>query len=104
MNPVMFFILVHVLLLRFSDCFHLLLCVVLLAGGADGGLVSTDGGRYDVDIPSRNRKAVYWDEPESKVRRCSWFYRNDGDSRLVPYDEEFADKLEASIQGSEIYV
>ena len=63
--------------------------------------MSTDGGRYDVDIPSRNRKAVYWDEPESKVRRCSWFYRNDGDSRLVPYDEEFADKLEARFQGSD---
>lgn len=57
-------------------------------------VVSTDGGRYDVSLASRARKAVYWDEPDSSVRRCSWFYRQDGDSRLVPYEEEFSEKLE----------
>lgn len=63
-------------------------------------LVSTDGGRYDVDVPTRTRAAIYWEEPESKVRRCSWFYRPDGDVKLVPYDEEFAEKLEESYKNT----
>jgi hypothetical protein len=57
-------------------------------------IVSVNGGRYDVDIAMRLRRAVYWDEPESYVRRCSWFYRTDADSRIAPYEEDFATKLE----------
>ena len=57
-------------------------------------LVPTDGGRYDVSLHSRQRKAVYWEEPPSQVRRCSWFYKGEGDRWYHPYDEETARKLE----------
>ncbi|NXH55185.1 S23IP protein, partial [Rhabdornis inornatus] len=58
-------------------------------------VLSTDGGRYDVFLYERLRKAVYWDEEPSEVRRCLWFYKGDKDSRFVPYTEDFSDKLEA---------
>ncbi|NXQ45627.1 S23IP protein, partial [Catharus fuscescens] len=57
-------------------------------------VLSTDGGRYDVFLYERLRKAVYWDEEPSEVRRCLWFYKGDKDSRFVPYTEDFSDKLE----------
>ncbi|KAJ1140024.1 hypothetical protein NDU88_006385 [Pleurodeles waltl] len=57
-------------------------------------VLSTDGGRYDVYLYDRTRKAVYWNEEESEVRRCTWFYKGDTDSRFVPYTEEFSEKLE----------
>ncbi|KAL4640935.1 SEC23-interacting protein [Arapaima gigas] len=57
-------------------------------------VVSTDGGRYDVHLYDRLRTAVYWEEEPSEVRRCSWFYKGDTDSRFIPYSEEFSDKLE----------
>ncbi|XP_077469307.1 SEC23-interacting protein [Stigmatopora argus] len=57
-------------------------------------IVRTDGGRYDVHLYDRMRSPVYWEEEESEVRRCSWFYKGDADSRFVPYSEEFSDKLE----------
>lgn len=56
--------------------------------------VSTDGGRYDVNILRRQRVAVYWDEAPTEVRRCSWFYKGNADSRYVPYDENVATRLE----------
>jgi len=62
--------------------------------GQSLGLVSVDGGRYDVDVERRVRQSVYWDESGSHVRRCSWFYRSDTDNRMVPYDEDFAAQLE----------
>ncbi|XP_017320014.1 SEC23-interacting protein isoform X2 [Ictalurus punctatus] len=58
-------------------------------------IVSTDGGRYDVQLYDRIRTAVYWEEDPTEVRRCSWFYKGDTDSRFIPYSEEFSDKLEA---------
>uniref|UniRef100_A0A8B9B948 SEC23-interacting protein n=1 Tax=Anser brachyrhynchus TaxID=132585 RepID=A0A8B9B948_9AVES len=58
-------------------------------------VLSTDGGRYDVYLYDRMRKAVYWDEEPSEVRRCMWFYKGDKDSRFIPYTEDFSDKLEA---------
>ncbi|XP_069468050.1 SEC23-interacting protein [Ambystoma mexicanum] len=57
-------------------------------------VLSTDGGRYDVHLYDRTRNAVYWEEEESEVRRCTWFYKGDADSRFVPYTEEFSEKLE----------
>ncbi|NXB59488.1 S23IP protein, partial [Struthidea cinerea] len=57
-------------------------------------VLSTDGGRYDVFLYERLRKAVYWDEEPSEVRRCMWFYKGDKDSRFIPYTEDFSDKLE----------
>uniref|UniRef100_A0A3Q3WFL0 Uncharacterized protein n=1 Tax=Mola mola TaxID=94237 RepID=A0A3Q3WFL0_MOLML len=57
-------------------------------------IVRTEGGRYDVQLYDRIRTAVYWEEEPTEVRRCSWFYKGDADSRFVPYSEEFSDKLE----------
>ncbi|XP_061140387.1 SEC23-interacting protein isoform X1 [Syngnathus typhle] len=58
-------------------------------------IVRTDGGRFDVHLYDRTRSAVYWEEEDSEVRRCTWFYKGDTDSRFTPYSEEFSDKLEA---------
>ncbi|XP_061083794.1 SEC23-interacting protein isoform X1 [Conger conger] len=57
--------------------------------------VRTDGGRYDVQLYDRLRSAVFWEEEPSEVRRCTWFYKGDTDSRFIPYCEEFSDKLES---------
>lgn len=57
----------------------------------------TDGGRYDVQLYDRMRTAVYWEEEATEVRRCSWFYKGDSDSRFIPYSEEFSDKLEVCV-------
>ena len=59
-------------------------------------VIATDGGRYDVDLGSRTRTAVYWGEPPSLVRRCSWFYRGEGDRWFMPYREDIAASLEVS--------
>ncbi|XP_027625931.1 SEC23-interacting protein [Tupaia chinensis] len=58
-------------------------------------VLATDGGRYDVYLYDRMRKAVYWEEEPAEVRRCTWFYKGDTDSRFIPYTEEFSEKLEA---------
>ncbi|KAM4599306.1 SEC23-interacting protein isoform 1-T2 [Fundulus diaphanus] len=58
-------------------------------------VVRTDGGRYDVQLYDRIRTAVYWEEEPTEVRRCTWFYKGEKDSRFVPYSEEFSEKLEA---------
>ena len=72
-------------------------------GGCDPGetgdsvrqvMVPTDGGRYDVDLLGRSRGAIYWSEPASLVRRCSWFYKGDGDRWFMPYTEDVAERLE----------
>lgn len=57
-------------------------------------IVSTDGNRHDVNMETRLRESVYWEEPAAEVRRCSWFYKGDADNRFVPYEEDFADELE----------
>lgn len=57
-------------------------------------IVSTDGARYDVQLYDRTRTAVYWEEEPTEVRRCTWFYKGDTDSRFIPYSEDFSDKLE----------
>ena len=62
-------------------------------GGAPE-VVSTDGGRYDVEIGRRLRQAVYWEEEPVVIQRCSWFYKREGDNRYVPYDEAQAGRLE----------
>ena len=57
-------------------------------------IVATDGGRYDVNLDKRLRYPLYWEEPVSVVRRCTWFYKGDGESKLVPYMEDMAARLE----------
>ena len=60
----------------------------------DEAVVCTDGGRYDVHVGQRLRTAVYWDEPPSEVRRCSWFFKSPLEMTYSPYEEEMAAKLE----------
>ncbi|KAL0269540.1 UNVERIFIED_CONTAM: hypothetical protein PYX00_007241 [Menopon gallinae] len=57
-------------------------------------VIQTDGGRYDVNIVKRVKSAAYWDEPPKEVRRCSWFYKNQNESRFRPYDENTAYNIE----------
>ncbi|XP_039188918.1 phospholipase DDHD2 isoform X3 [Crotalus tigris] len=57
-------------------------------------IVPTEGGRYDVHLKERVRYAVYWEEAESEVRRCTWFYKGDKDNRYIPYPENFSEQLE----------
>nr|CAD7198841.1 unnamed protein product [Timema douglasi] len=57
-------------------------------------IVPTDGGRYDVNVLRRQRSAVYWNEPVTEVRRCSWFYKGAIDTRYVPYEENVSTRLE----------
>ncbi|XP_055323400.1 uncharacterized protein LOC129578613 isoform X2 [Sitodiplosis mosellana] len=59
----------------------------------DKDIVTTDGGRFDVNIPERTRNAVYWTAESNEVRRCSWFYKG-VDFRLIPYEEHVAEQLE----------
>lgn len=57
-------------------------------------LVAVDGERYDVHIHERKRYAVYWEQAPTEVRRCTWFYKGDKDTRFMPYPEDFSQKLE----------
>ena len=57
-------------------------------------IVATDGGRYDVNLDKRLRYPLYWEEDVSVVRRCTWFHKGDGESKLVPYKEDMAARLE----------
>lgn len=68
----------------------------------ENAVVATDGGRYDVFIGERLKKAVYWKESPSIVRRCTWFYRTEGQNRFVPYEEEFSNKLEEHFKSAVI--
>lgn len=63
-------------------------------------VVRTDGGRYDVRLYDRMRTAVYWEEEPTEVRRCTWFYKGDNDSRFAPYSEEFGEKLEVRLRNT----
>ncbi|XP_048379141.1 phospholipase DDHD2-like isoform X2 [Stegostoma tigrinum] len=56
--------------------------------------VPTDGGRYDVFLASRTRHSVYWQEAPSQVRRCTWFFKSEKDSRYHPYTEELSELIE----------
>lgn len=69
---------------------------MLLLFSEKDNIVATDGGRYDVNLTTRQRMAIYWEELPTAVRRCSWFYKREGDSKYVPYSEEFAGKLEVN--------
>ncbi|XP_052266093.1 phospholipase DDHD2-like isoform X2 [Dreissena polymorpha] len=57
-------------------------------------VVPIEGGRYDVNLSERKRYPVYWEEEPKAVRRCSWFYKREGDNRYVPYDENLCNRLE----------
>lgn len=57
-------------------------------------LVAVDGERYDVHVIERRCYAVYWEQAPTEVRRCTWFYKGDKDTRFMPYTEDFSQSLE----------
>ncbi|XP_054466281.1 phospholipase DDHD2 isoform X3 [Anoplopoma fimbria] len=62
--------------------------------GEDEVVIAVDGERYDVHVKERKRYAVYWDQGPTEVRRCTWFYKGDKDTRFMPYSEDFSKSLE----------
>nr|XP_046206909.1 phospholipase DDHD2-like isoform X2 [Oncorhynchus gorbuscha] len=65
-----------------------------LSTGEEEVVVAVEGERYDVRVRERQRYAVYWEQGPSEVRRCTWFYKGDKDTRYMPYPEEFSTNLE----------
>lgn len=59
-------------------------------------IITTDGGRFEVNISERSRTPIYWTAENTEVRRCSWFYKVD--SRWCPYDEGISELLESEYQ------
>uniref|UniRef100_A0A8C8DZX9 DDHD domain containing 2 n=1 Tax=Oryzias sinensis TaxID=183150 RepID=A0A8C8DZX9_9TELE len=57
-------------------------------------VIAVDGERYDVHVKERKRYAVYWEQAPTEVRRCTWFYKGDKDTRFMPYPEDFSKMLE----------
>ncbi|XP_073322072.1 triacylglycerol hydrolase DDHD2-like [Pagrus major] len=57
-------------------------------------VVAVDGERYDVHVKERRRYAVYWEQAPTEVRRCSWFYKGNKDTRFMPYPEDISKSLE----------
>ncbi|XP_068994477.1 phospholipase DDHD2 isoform X2 [Embiotoca jacksoni] len=57
-------------------------------------VVAVDGERYDVNVKERRRYAMYWEQAPTEVRRCTWFYKGDKDTRFMPYPEDFSKSLE----------
>ncbi|KAG7490026.1 phospholipase DDHD2 isoform X1 [Solea senegalensis] len=57
-------------------------------------VIAVDGERYDVHVKERKCYAVYWEQAPSEVRRCTWFYKGDKDTRFLPYPEDFSKTLE----------
>lgn len=71
--------------------------IVYAVGGAVGEnelVVAVEGERYDVHVKERKRYAVYWEQCPTEVRRCTWFYKGDKDTRFMPYSEDFSKSLE----------
>uniref|UniRef100_A0A3P8U2A7 DDHD domain containing 2 n=1 Tax=Amphiprion percula TaxID=161767 RepID=A0A3P8U2A7_AMPPE len=62
--------------------------------GKNDVVVAVDGERYDVHVKERMRYAVYWEQAPTEVRRCTWFYKGDKDTKFMPYPEDFSKNLE----------
>ncbi|KAF5301230.1 hypothetical protein FQA39_LY10816 [Lamprigera yunnana] len=61
-------------------------------------IVSTDGGRFEVNLSFRERRPIYWIATISEIRRCSWFYKTNFSSHFIPFDEDVAEILENEFQ------
>lgn len=70
------------------------LCLYCVVGEKGEIVVAVDGERYDVRVRERMRYAVYWEQAPSEVRRCTWFYKGEKDSRFMPYPEDLSNTLE----------
>ncbi|XP_077942850.1 triacylglycerol hydrolase DDHD2 isoform X1 [Gasterosteus aculeatus] len=60
----------------------------------DEVMIAVEGERYDVHVKDRKRYAVYWEQGPTEVRRCTWFYKGNKDTRFMPYPEDFSKRLE----------
>uniref|UniRef100_A0AAQ4PGE9 DDHD domain containing 2 n=1 Tax=Gasterosteus aculeatus aculeatus TaxID=481459 RepID=A0AAQ4PGE9_GASAC len=60
----------------------------------DEVVIAVEGERYDVHVKDRKRYAVYWEQGPTEVRRCTWFYKGNKDTRFMPYPEDFSKRLE----------
>ncbi|XP_068422540.1 phospholipase DDHD2 isoform X2 [Clinocottus analis] len=60
----------------------------------DEVVIAVEGERYDVHVKERKRYAVYWEQGPTEVRRCTWFYKGDKDTRFMPYPEDISKSLE----------
>uniref|UniRef100_A0AAQ4QNX8 DDHD domain containing 2 n=1 Tax=Gasterosteus aculeatus aculeatus TaxID=481459 RepID=A0AAQ4QNX8_GASAC len=65
------------------------------ANQEDEVVIAVEGERYDVHVKDRKRYAVYWEQGPTEVRRCTWFYKGNKDTRFMPYPEDFSKRLEA---------
>ncbi|TKS78789.1 Phospholipase DDHD2 [Collichthys lucidus] len=73
-------------------------CNTIGEKGEEEVVVAVDGERYDVHVRERKRYAVYWEQAPTEVRRCTWFYKGDKDTRFMPYPEDSAKRLELIMQ------
>lgn len=69
-------------------------CDYCPVGEIEEEVVAVDGERYDVHVKERKCYAVYWEQAPTEVRRCTWFYKGDKDTRFIPYPEDFGKSLE----------
>ncbi|KAK4884980.1 hypothetical protein RN001_001251 [Aquatica leii] len=63
-------------------------------------IISTDDGRYDVNLLYRKRNPVYWSENSTEVRRCSWFYKSYNDTYYTPFEEHISEILECEYRNA----
>ncbi|XP_062399009.1 phospholipase DDHD2-like isoform X1 [Sardina pilchardus] len=57
-------------------------------------VVATEGAHYDVLLTERIRRAAYWEEEPTSVRRATWFCKGAKDHHYIPYPESFSERLE----------
>ena len=56
--------------------------------------ILTDGGKFEVDLVSRQRRAIFWQQDSQTVARVTWFFRTDGEYKYHPFDEQIAEEIE----------
>ena len=62
--------------------------------------ILTDGGKFEVDLISRQRRAIFWNQDSQVVTRVTWFFRVDGEYKYYPFDEQIADEIEEFYTGT----
>lgn len=85
-----------VAMIKMTNHSIIIVCLLLTGGtrGEEEMVVATEGRRFDVRLKERRRYAVYWEQPPSEVRRCSWFHKGDKDISYTPYPEHTSLALE----------
>lgn len=85
-----------VAMIKMTNHSIIIVCLLLTGGtrGEEEMVVATEGRRFDVRLKERRRYAVYWEQPPSEVRRCSWFHKGDKDISYTPYPEDTSLVLE----------